>query len=107
LKATSTWDRDTAPKTNTKTRKLKEESWPDGQHSPSTTTSSRVTLEHVYNSCIHPAVTYGSETWALTNQGKNKLAAAHKKMERNMLNITYWDRKTNVGKSKDKGYRRD
>ena len=36
-------DRDTAPALNTKD---KEESRPDGQPSPSTTTSSRVTLEH-------------------------------------------------------------
>ena len=46
LNATSTWDRDTAPETQTKTRRFKEESWPDGQHSSSTKTSSRVTLEH-------------------------------------------------------------
>ena len=42
-----TWDKDTAPKTKTKKRRLKEESRPDGQHSPSTATSSRVTLEYV------------------------------------------------------------
>ena len=45
LKATSTWDRDTVPATKTKIRRFKEESHPDGQHSPSTATSSRVTLE--------------------------------------------------------------
>ena len=32
----------------TKTRRFKEESRPDGQHSPSTATSSRVTLEHAW-----------------------------------------------------------
>ena len=42
---TSTWDRDTAPETKTKTRRFKDESRPDGQLSPSTATSSRVTLE--------------------------------------------------------------
>ena len=31
---------------NTKARRFKEESWLDGQHLPSITTSSRVTLEH-------------------------------------------------------------
>ncbi len=41
LKATSTWDSDTAPETKTKTRRFKDESRPDGQHSPS-----KVTLEH-------------------------------------------------------------
>jgi len=45
LKATSTWDRNTAPETKTNTRIFKEESRLDGQHSPSTATSSRVTLE--------------------------------------------------------------
>ena len=36
------------------------------------------------------------ETWALTIQAKNKLAAAQIKMERSMLNITYHKRKTNI-----------
>ncbi|KAK2179692.1 hypothetical protein NP493_477g03002 [Ridgeia piscesae] len=49
----------------------------------------------VYNSCIFPAMAYGKETWALTTQEKNKLAAAQTKMIRGMLNITYLDRKTN------------
>ena len=42
---TSTWDSYTAPETNTKTRRFKEEKRPDGQHSPSTAKSSRVTLK--------------------------------------------------------------
>ena len=37
---------DTTPETEIKTRGFEEESWPDGQHSPSTATSSRVILEH-------------------------------------------------------------
>ena len=41
-------------------------------------------------------MTYGAETWTLTKQAQNKLAAAQTKMERNMLNITYKDRKTNI-----------
>ena len=45
-------------------------------------------------------MTYGAETWALTTQAKNKLAAAQTKMERNMLNITYRDRKTNIIREK-------
>ena len=53
-------------------------------------------LRQIYNSCILLAMTYGAETWALTTQAKNKLAAAQTKMERSMLNITYWDRKTNI-----------
>jgi len=39
-------------------------------------------------------MTYGAETWIVTNQAKNKLAAAQTKMERIMLNITYRDTKT-------------
>ena len=50
----------------------------------------------VYNSCVLPAMTYGAETWTLTKQAQNKLAAAQTKMERSMLNITYKDRRTNI-----------
>ena len=50
----------------------------------------------IYNSCVLPAMTYGAETWALTTQAKNKLAAAQTKMESSMLNITYRNRKTNI-----------
>ena len=45
LIATSTSGRDTIPEIKTKTRRFKEESRPDGQHSPSTAISSRVTLK--------------------------------------------------------------
>ena len=38
----------------------------------------------------------GAETWTLTKQVQNKLAAAQTKMERSMLNITYKDRRTNI-----------
>ena len=41
-------------------------------------------------------MTYGAETWTLTKQALNKLAAAHTKMERSMLNIAYKDRRTNI-----------
>ncbi len=50
----------------------------------------------VYNCCVLPATTYGAETWTLTKQAQNKLAAAQTKMERSMLNITYEDRRTNI-----------
>ncbi len=43
----------------------------------------------VYNSCVLSAMTYDAETWTLTKQAQNKLAAAHTNMERSMLNITY------------------
>ena len=41
-------------------------------------------------------MTYGAETWTLTKQAQNKLAAAQTKMERSMLNITYKDRRTSI-----------
>ena len=41
----------------------------------------------------------GAYTWTLTKQAQNKLAAAHTKMERSMVNITYKDRKTNTCRS--------
>ena len=44
--ATSTCDRDTAPETETKTRRFKEKSRPDGHNWSNTDTSSKVTLEH-------------------------------------------------------------
>ena len=43
----------------------------------------------VYNSRVLPAMTYGAETWTLTKQAQNKLAAAQTNMERSMFNITY------------------
>ena len=39
---------------------------------------------------------YGAETWTLTKQAQNKLAAAQTKMEIKILNITYNDRKPNI-----------
>ena len=50
----------------------------------------------VYNSYVLPAITQGVETWALTTQTNNMLVAVQAKMETNMLNITYRDRKTNI-----------
>ena len=52
--------------------------------------------KQVYHSCVFPAIIYGAETWALTTRAQSKLAAAQTKMERNMLNIAYRDRKTNI-----------
>ena len=49
-----------------------------------------------YNSCVLPAMTYGADTWSLTKQAQNKLAAVQTKIERSMLNITYKDRRTNI-----------
>ena len=35
----------------------------------------------VYNSCVLSVLTYGADTWTLTKQAQNKLAAAHTKIE--------------------------
>ena len=51
----------------------------------------------MYNSCVPPSMAYGAETWALTTQAKNKLAAVQTKMERSMLNITYRDKTQTSG----------
>ena len=48
-----------------------------------------------FNQCTLLAMTYGAETWTLTTKMEKKLSAAQHNMERNMLNITYKDRKTN------------
>ena len=50
----------------------------------------------VYNSYVLPAMTWVVKKWTLTNQVKNKLAAAQTKMDRSMLNFTYLDSKTNI-----------
>ena len=49
----------------------------------------------VFNQCITPTIVYGAETWAMTTKLEKKIAAAQHNMERNMLGITYKDRKTN------------
>ena len=46
---------------------------------------SNLAKKQVYNSCVLPAMTYGAETWTLTKQAQNKLAAAQTKMDRSML----------------------
>ena len=51
---------------------------------------------HMYNSCVLPTMKYGAETWTLTKQAQNKLAAAQTKVEGSMLNIKYKNRKTNI-----------
>ena len=38
----------------------------------------------MYNSCVLPAMPYGAETWKLTKEAQNKLAAAQTKMERSI-----------------------
>lgn len=40
-------------------------------------------------------MTYGSETWSLTNKQRERLAVAQRNMERSMLGITRKDKKRN------------
>ena len=101
--ATCNWDNTTASRKRTRTKRYNEESWQAGRHTPNTGISSKATLNlaiclkrQVYNSCVLPAMTYGAETWTLTKEARNKLAATQTKMERSMLNITYKDIKTNI-----------
>jgi len=46
----------------------------------------------IIDTVIMPAMTYGAETWSLTNNQKQKLAVAQRSMERAMLNITWRDK---------------
>ena len=83
-----------------KTRRLNEEPRPDGQHSPSTATSSRVTFKgnmHEETSLQLMRTSSNDMRRGNMSQAKNPLAAAQAKREENMLNITYRDRKTNIG----------
>ena len=52
----------------------------------------------MYNSCVLPAMTYGAETWTLTKQAQNKLAAAQTKMERRKMK---WSWAGHINRLKD------
>lgn len=41
----------------------------------------------VLQSCILPTLTYGCQTWALTQANRNKIATTQNKMQRSLLNI--------------------
>ena len=91
-------------KERTRTKRYNEESWQAEQHTPNTQISFKSSLaiclkRQVYNSCVLPATTYGSETWTLTKQAQTKRAAAQTNMERSKLNITCKDRTIWVRKS--------
>ena len=101
LASTCTWDNTTASRKRTRTMRYNDESWQAGRHTPNNGISIKATYairlkRQVYTSCVLPAMTYGAETWTLTKQAQNKLAAAQTTMERSMLNITYKDRMTNI-----------
>ena len=97
------WDNTTASRKRTRTKRYNEESRQAGRHTPKDRDifKSNIAIclkRHVYNCVLPgvPAMTYCVETWKLTKQAQNKLAATQTKMERSMLNITYKDRKTNT-----------
>ena len=48
--------------------------------------------EKIIDTVILPSMTYGAETWSLTQHLKNKLAVAQRSMERSMLGITIKDK---------------
>jgi len=46
----------------------------------------------VYNQCVLPTMTYGSETWSTTKHLERKLHSAQRAMERQMLQISLRDK---------------
>ena len=47
---------------------------------------------HIFNSCIVPALSYGSQTWSLSKTLEKKLQVTQNTMERTMLNLSLRDR---------------
>jgi hypothetical protein len=45
-----------------------------------------------FNSCILPCLTYGCETWSLTDQNREKLARCQRAMERSMTGVKLSDK---------------
>lgn len=50
----------------------------------------------VYNQCVLAAMTYGSQTWAITKRMQERLRVTQRSMERAMVGTTRRDRKTNM-----------
>lgn len=50
----------------------------------------------VFNTCVLPCITYGSETWALTKHHRNMLEHCQRAMERNMIGIKKQDKIRNT-----------
>ena len=47
-----------------------------------------------FNECMLPVMTYGCETWSLSNTQLEKLVTTQRKMERIMIGVTLKDRKS-------------
>ena len=53
-----------------------------------------------FNECVLPVMTYGCETWSLSNTQLEKLITTQRKMERIMVGVTLKDRKSTTGSVK-------
>ena len=83
------WDNITVPRKITRTKRYNEESWQSGRHTPNTGIYSKATLPSAWRDMCTTRVCcqlwhYVAETWTLTKQAQNKLAAAQIKMERSL-----------------------
>ena len=57
----------------------------------------------LFNTCILPVLTYGCQSWTLTQDVTSKLATCQHSMERSMLNVKKFDRlKNDVIRNKTK-----
>ena len=50
----------------------------------------------LFDQCVLPVLTYGCETWTLNSKSIQKLNTTQRSMERQMLNITRYDKKRNI-----------
>ena len=50
----------------------------------------------VFDMCLLPAMTYGSQMWTMTKRNMDRLIRTQRAMERRMLHITLRDRKHNI-----------
>ena len=53
-------------------------------------------IRKVLNQCVLPAMTYGYQTWSLTEVSVKKLETSQQAMERRMLNVKLKDRIRNT-----------
>ena len=59
----------------------------------------------MYNPCVLPAIPYGAYTLTPTKQALNNLVAAKTKMGRNVLDVTYKDRRPTSESERGKYHR--
>ncbi|MEG7521551.1 MAG: hypothetical protein M3H12_00395, partial [Chromatiales bacterium] len=62
----------------------------------------------VYNSCVLPTMTYGAETWALTNQAKKQASSRTiKDGKKYVIHHIPGRKNKRLGKREDNGHRRN